>query len=183
MRIESTEIDGVWEIEPEPSVDERGSFNRTFDADAFASAGLDPVVAQCSASYSATAGTLRGMHLQMEPHGESKLVRCTRGRIFDVVVDVRAGSPTFGRWLGWELDAAEHRAVFLSPGIAHGFLTLVPNSEVFYQMSVRYRGEAATGFRWDDSGVGIAWPSAPAMISDRDRNLPDAVTVSYREGA
>ena len=179
MRIQPTEIPGVFVVDVEPVTDERGVFARTFSTDEFAAAGLDPVVAQCSVSFNHVAATLRGMHFQQAPYGEAKLVRCTRGRIFDVAVDARAGSSTFGFWQAWELDESSYRAVFLPPGIAHGFLTLSAESEVFYQMSTPYRAEASAGFRWDDHDVGIAWPAAPAVISTRDQELPLLADVSF----
>lgn len=178
MRFEATEIEGVFVVDTDPIVDDRGAFARTYCAEEFAAAGLDPVVAQCDVSYNRAAGTLRGMHFQQAPFGEAKLVRCVRGRIFDVAVDVRAGSPTFGRWLGWELEPSHYRAVFLPPGIAHGFLTLSADSEVFYQMSVPYRPEAAAGFRWDDPEVGIDWPATPAVVSTGDRTRPALADVA-----
>jgi dTDP-4-dehydrorhamnose 3,5-epimerase len=118
------------------------------------------------------AGTLRGMHLQRDPFGETKFVRCTRGRIFDVAVDARTGSPGFGRWVGVELDVGGGLGLVVPPGVAHGFVTLADDSEVSYQISVPYRPEASSGFRWDDPEVGIAWPCPPRVMSDRDRELP-----------
>jgi len=172
VRIEPTSIPGVFVVDLEPVVDDRGVFVRTFCAEDFESAGLVPAVAQCSLSSNPTRGTLRGMHFQQAPYGEAKLVRCSRGRIFDVAVDARSGSSTLGRWQAWELDARSYRSVFLPPGVAHGFLTLTDDAEVTYQMSASYRPDASAGFRWDDPAVGIAWPSTPSLISDRDRHLP-----------
>jgi dTDP-4-dehydrorhamnose 3,5-epimerase len=183
MRIEATDLPGVFVVDVEPLEDERGWFARTFDAGALADAGLDPTVVQCSISSNTAAGTLRGMHFQQGPHGESKLIRCTRGRIFDVLVDARAGAPTFGRWISVDLAAEGYRAVFVSPGIAHGFVTLEPHSEVFYQMSVAHRPAAACGFRWDDPAVGIEWPREPVVMSERDRALPPLHEVPYRQEA
>jgi dTDP-4-dehydrorhamnose 3,5-epimerase len=179
VRIDATELPGVYVVDVEPIEDERGLFARTFCAEEFATAGLDPGVAQCSVSVNRAAGTLRGMHFQQAPHGEAKLVRCSRGRIFDVAVDVRRDSPTFARWQAWDLDATSYRGLFLPPGIAHGFLTLAPESEVSYQMSVPYRADAAVGFRWDDPGVGIVWPARPEVISARDLDLPTLADVRY----
>jgi dTDP-4-dehydrorhamnose 3,5-epimerase len=178
MHFEPTGILGVVLVDIEPITDDRGLFARTFCAEEFVAAGLDPVVAQCDVSFNRAIGTLRGMHFQKAPFGEAKLVRCVQGRIFDVAVDVRAGSPTFGRWLGWELEASQYRAVFLPAGIAHGFLTLSADSEVCYQMSVPYRPDAAAGFRWDDPDVGIAWPDTPSVMSTADRALPDLADVA-----
>ena len=172
MRIEPTELAGVFVVDPEPVEDERGSFARMFAAEEFAAAGLDPAVAQCGLSTNVRSYTLRGMHWQAAPYEEAKLVRCTRGSVFDVAVDVRADSPTFGRWLGFELGEVRHRALYLGPGIAHGFLTLEADSEIFYQISAPYRPDSSRGLRWDDPTVAIEWPSTPAVLSARDRSLP-----------
>jgi dTDP-4-dehydrorhamnose 3,5-epimerase len=183
VRIEATAIPDVWTVDIEPIVDERGMFARTFCADEVAAAGLDPVVAQTSISVNDEPGTLRGMHLQREPYGEAKLVRCTLGRIFDVAVDARPDSPTFAHWHGWELSQSNHRALYLGPGIAHGFFTLEPGSEVLYQMSVPHRADASAGFRWDDPAVGIEWPGAPVVMSARDRGLPTLAVMADPSGA
>jgi dTDP-4-dehydrorhamnose 3,5-epimerase len=136
---------------------------------------LSPTVAQCNASFNARAGTLRGMHYQAEPHGEPKLVRCTRGAIFDVAVDLRAGSPTYCRWYGVELSADNRYAFYIPPVLAHGFQTLTDDCEVLYQMGERYVAEAARGVRWDDPAFGIEWPEADGerIISERDASYPD----------
>jgi dTDP-4-dehydrorhamnose 3,5-epimerase len=172
VRIEATELAGVFVVDAEPVADDRGTFTRTFAADEFAQHGLDPTVVQCNISTNRRAGTLRGVHWQAAPHGEAKLVRCTRGRIFDVAVDVRTDSPTFRRWLGFELSGVEPRALYLAVGFAHGFISLEPDSEVFYQISAPHRPAASRGFRWDDPAVAIEWPAAPTVLSDRDRSLP-----------
>jgi dTDP-4-dehydrorhamnose 3,5-epimerase len=171
-----TELPGVQLVELQLTGDARGSFARTFDADLFAAHGLDPRVAQCSTSFNARAGTLRGLHLQAVPHGEGKLVRCTRGRIFDVAVDLRPGSPTHRRWVGFELDCAGTRSVFIPAGCAHGFQTLADDSEVHYQMTVPFVPAAAFGVRFDDPAFSIAWPPPPSggrILSERDRAFPD----------
>lgn len=176
MRFEPTPLEGVWMIELEPIADERGWFARTFDAQEFRSRGLDPAVAQCNASFNARAGTLRGMHYQADPHGEPKLVRCVRGAIFDVAVDVRAGSATRGRWYGTELSAANGRMLYISAGLAHGFQTLADDSEVLYQMGHEYVPGAGRGVRWDDPAFGIEWPPAPPggrVISEKDAGYAD----------
>lgn len=175
MRFVETPISGVWLIEPERLQDERGWFTRTYDADEFAARGLD-VPVQCNASFNAARGTLRGLHYQAEPHGESKLVRCVRGAIFDVAVDLREGSPTRGRWHGVELSAENGCAFYIPAGLAHGFQTLADSSEVLYQMGHRYVPDAARGVRWDDPAFAIAWPEAPPggrTISERDGSYPD----------
>jgi dTDP-4-dehydrorhamnose 3,5-epimerase len=183
VRISPCELSGVYVVDAEPIEDDRGLFARTFDAEEFAAAGLDLDVVQCSVSFNRSAGTLRGMHFQQAPHGEGKLVRCSRGRIFDVVVDVRPQSPSFTRWQAWDLVASSYRCLFLPPGTAHGFLTLAPESEVTYQMSVPYRADAAVGFRWDDPAVAIAWPGRPQVISARDRELPLLADVGYERSS
>ena len=160
----------------EPIGDERGWFARTFDAEVFAAHGLDPSVVQCNVSYNARAGTLRGMHFQRDPHGEDKLVRCQRGALFDVIVDLRPGSVTRGEWFGVELTPDNHRSLFIPKGFAHGFQTLADDTEVHYQMSTPYVPGAGDGVRWDDPAFGIDWPDAPPggrIISDRDAAYPD----------
>jgi dTDP-4-dehydrorhamnose 3,5-epimerase len=175
--IHPTELPGVAVIELEPLRDARGSFARTFDAELFAVHGLDPRVVQCNASFNSRAGTLRGLHYQVAPHSEGKLVRCTRGCVWDVAVDLRSDSPTHRRWLGLELDADATRSVFIPAGCAHGFQTLVDNSEVHYQMTAAYVPTAARGVRWDDPAFAIRWPDPPEgserVMSPRDRAFPD----------
>ena len=173
MRFAETPLPGAYLIELEPIEDERGWFARTFCAEEFAAHGLDPAVAQCNSSFSDRAATLRGMHYQAEPHGEAKLVRCTRGAIYDVLVDLRADSPTFCRWTGCELSATNRRMLYAPVGTAHGFVTLADASEVLYQMSFPYVPDAARGVRFDDPAFGIEWPVEPAVISERDRSYPD----------
>jgi dTDP-4-dehydrorhamnose 3,5-epimerase len=178
VRLRETPVAGVHLVEPERIEDERGFFARTFAADEFAARGLDARVAQCSTSFNAKCGTLRGLHYQAAPHGEAKLVRCTRGAIYDVAVDLRPDSPSYRRWTGAELSADNGRALFIPAGCAHGFQTLVDASEVLYQISTAYVPEAARGVRWDDPAFGIAWPPAPAhgrILSERDASYPDHV--------
>ena len=172
MRCVDTGLPGAFLIEIEPRCDERGFFARTFCEDEFAARGLSIHFAQCNTSYNLRAGTVRGMHWQDEPHAEAKLVRCTAGRIFDAIVDLRRGSPTRGRWFAVELSARTRRMLYVPEGFAHGFQTLRDHSEVFYQMSRPFTPAAARGFRWDDPAVGIRWPLPPAAISARDRDLP-----------
>jgi dTDP-4-dehydrorhamnose 3,5-epimerase len=175
--VNPTELPGVAVVELEPLRDARGSFARTFDAELFVAHGLDPRVVQCNASFNARAGTLRGLHYQAAPHGEGKLVRCTRGRVWDVAVDLRPESPTHRRWLGLELAAGGASSVFIPAGCAHGFQTLEECSEVHYQMTRPYVPEAARGVRWDDPAFAIRWPDPPGggerVISERDRAFPD----------
>lgn len=159
-------------MELELREDERGYFARTFAADAFRERGLCSVFPQCSVSYNHRAGTLRGLHWQAEPHAEAKLVRCTRGRIFDVIVDLRPDEPTYGRWFATELAAATGLQLYVPEGCAHGFQTLEDGSEVSYQISVPYAPEAARGCHHASPALGIAWPRPVRVISDRDRELP-----------
>jgi dTDP-4-dehydrorhamnose 3,5-epimerase len=176
MRFIQTPLPGAWVIELDELSDERGWFARTFDAEEFAARGLNPAVVQCNTSYNARLGTLRGMHYQTEPHGESKLVRCVRGAIFDVALDIRPDAATHGRWHGVELSAENRRAFYIPAGLAHGFQTIADDSEVIYQMGHRYVPDAARGVRWDDPAFGIEWPSPPKcgrLISERDLAFPD----------
>ncbi len=173
MIFRQCEVEGAWVIEPERHEDERGFFARTWDREEFAQRGLRDLVVQTSISYNRRRGTLRGLHYQAAPHGEAKLVRCTSGAIFDVVVDVRAESATFRRWVGVELTAENRHALYLPEGCAHGFLTLEHDSEVAYQMSAPYVAEAARGVRHDDPAFGIVWPEEIVVIADRDRSYPD----------
>jgi dTDP-4-dehydrorhamnose 3,5-epimerase len=165
-------IPDAYIIEPERLEDERGFFARTYCRDEFLSRGLNPHFVQCSISHNRFRGTLRGMHLQASPHEEAKLVRCTQGAIFDVIVDLRPGSPTRRRWFSAELTAANARMLYVPEGCAHGFLTLSDDAQVFYQISTPYRPESSRGFRWDDPSVAIGWPEPPAIVSARDRELP-----------
>lgn len=174
MRFVPTPIAGVQVVELERHDDERGFFARAWCREELAAAGLNSELSQCSLSRNIAVGTLRGMHLQRAPYSEAKLVRCTRGAIFDVAVDLRAGSPTHGTWFGTELDAESGRALYIPEDCAHGFQTLVPDSDVFYAISVPYAPDAASGVRWDDPFFGIAWPDTPArVISARDGSWPD----------
>ncbi len=172
MRVKDTPLAGVKIVEIEGAGDERGFFARTFCADTFAELGLAAEFPQCSISFNGPRGVLRGLHFQDEPHGEAKLIRCTAGAMFDVAVDLRPGSPTFGRWTAAELTAANRRAIYIPEGCAHGFLTLAEDTEVFYQISRRYEPSAARGLRWDDPDIAIDWPAAPEVISTKDAALP-----------
>ena len=177
MLFAETRLAGAWVIEVEPSSDERGLFARTFDADLFAERGLSAELVQCSTSFNRRAGTLRGMHYQAEPHGECKLVRCTAGAAFDVLVDLRPESPTYRAWDGVALSAENRRSVYVPRGVAHGFQTLVDGTELLYLIDTPYVPDAARGVRWDDPAFGIEWPDPPAerTISERDRSFPDYV--------
>jgi dTDP-4-dehydrorhamnose 3,5-epimerase len=176
MQFVRTALEGVWEIELEKAADERGWFARTFDAEEFRARGLDPCIAQCSASFNPRKGTLRGMHYQAPPLAEVKLVRCVRGAVFDVAVDLRPESPTYCRWHGVELSASEGRALYISKGLAHGFQTLTDDSEVLYHMSVAYEPSAGRGVRFDDPAFAIEWPGVAdgrRIVSQRDASYPD----------
>lgn len=168
MRFIPTRIDGVTIVELEPRRDDRGSFIRTFCEEEFAAAGLPFRVVQANLSINAAAFTLRGLHFQHTPHGEPKIISCLRGRIFDVAVDIRPDSATYLEWVAVEMAADLDRVVHLDVGIAHGFLTLEPDSEVHYLMGASFVAGAAAGLRWDDPAIGIDWPAAPAVISERD---------------
>jgi dTDP-4-dehydrorhamnose 3,5-epimerase len=169
----STLIPGVVRIEPEPQIDERGTFARTYCEATFRSHGLEPVGIQCNISVNAKRGTLRGLHYQAPPAQEAKLVRCVRGRLFDVAVDLRPDSPAFRQWLGLELDAAEGQALYIPRGCAHGFLTLADDTAVYYHMGTEYVPELARGVRWNDPAFSISWPFEPLHISARDAAFPD----------
>jgi dTDP-4-dehydrorhamnose 3,5-epimerase len=172
-----TRIAGAVLVEIEPHVDERGFFARTWCAEEFAREGLPSALTQSSVSWNERRHTLRGLHWQASPHGEGKLVRCTRGAIVDVVVDLRSESPTYLQHVAVDLDQDNRTALFIPPGLAHGFLTLVDGTEVAYQMDVAHVPDAARGARWDDPAFAISWPAAPAVISTRDRSYPDFAPV------
>lgn len=169
MRFEPSRIAGVVLIRLDLHSDDRGSFARTFCADEMAAAGLPFTVVQANLSRNTHRHTLRGLHFQRESHGEPKIVSCARGRIWDVAVDLREGSPTYRAWQKFELAPANDSALHLPTGVAHGFLTLEPDSEVHYLMGAAYVPGAATGVRWDDPAIAIDWPAAPAVMSDADR--------------
>lgn len=177
MKLKPTPITDSWVVEPERLGDERGWFARTFDAEHFAEHGLSPVVAQTNASFNARRGTLRGMHFQAPPHAEPKLVRCVRGAIYDVALDLRPDSSTYCQWHAVELSGENGLALYLPPGLAHGFQTLVDDCEVHYQMGYRFVPDAARGVRWDDPAFGIRWPEIDVQrtISAKDRSYENFV--------
>lgn len=166
-------LDGAYVIELERLSDERGWFARSYDDEAFRDRGLNPTIRQCNVSFNAHAGTLRGMHYQDEPYAEAKLVRCTRGTICDVIVDLRKASPTFRHWYAVELSPDNGLMLFVPEGVAHGFQTLTDDTEVTYQMSKVYSPEHARGVRWNDVAFGIKWPRDPVAMSERDCGYPD----------
>ncbi len=178
MIFNETKIPGAYEILPEIMKDERGFFARSWCSKEFASHGLNPHLAQCNISASTRKGTLRGMHYQAPPHAEAKLVRCTRGSIYDVVLDLRPESPTFRQWAAVVLTADQHNMLYIPEACAHGFLTLQDDIEVFYQMSNFFTPEAGRGVRWNDPAFGIEWPETVEVISERDRTYPDFVSPS-----
>lgn len=168
-----TSIDGVTVIGLVRYEDERGSFARTFCTEEFSAHGLELSVVQCSISFNPVAGTLRGLHFQAGGGPEAKLVRCSRGGIFDVAVDLRPSSRTYCRWTGTELNAEAGNALFVPAGCAHGFLTTEPSTEVTYSIGTLYAPELSRGVRWNDPVFGVEWPYQPTLISDRDATYPD----------
>ncbi|MDQ7026699.1 MAG: dTDP-4-dehydrorhamnose 3,5-epimerase [Anaerolineae bacterium] len=174
MIFTETILAGVYLIEPQILSDNRGFFARVFCEDEFAEQGLLTHFVQSNISFNARKGTLRGMHYQVEPHGEVKLVRCTMGAIYDIILDLRPDSPTFKQWVAFELSAKNRRMLYIPAGIAHGFQTLTDNSEVFYMMGEFYHPESARGVRWNDPIFGIDWPGVDErIISEKDQNWSD----------
>jgi dTDP-4-dehydrorhamnose 3,5-epimerase len=168
-----TELSGAFLVEPDRKRDDRGFFARVWDGDLLRRNGLNDALAQASTAYNDRRSTLRGLHFQRPPHEEAKLVRCTRGAVHDVIVDLRTRSPTFRRWLGVELSADTGLMLYVPEGCAHGYLTLDDGSETSYFISTAYASDAAAGVRWDDPAFGIEWPEQPQVISERDRSWPD----------
>ena len=178
MIFTETALEGAYLITIEPIEDERGFFSRSFCQKEFAVHGLNADVAQCNISFNKKKGTLRGMHFQTTPKEEAKLVRCTQGVIYDVIIDLRPESPTYCKWVGEELTAHSYKALYIPERFAHGFQTLEDNSEVFYQMFEFYAPEYASGVRWDDPTFNIKWPLKTPIISERDRAYPLLKRVS-----
>ena len=177
VRFIPTALSGAYVIEQERHADERGWFARTWCQQEFSAHGLDPVLVQCSTSFNQRLGTVRGLHYQVPPFAEAKLVRCQRGALFDLAVDLRPGSGTFCEWIGVELTPENGRMLYIPKGFAHGFMTLADATEVAYHISELYSPEHARGMRWSDPLVKIEWPGPVQVISPRDRDYPD-VTVS-----
>jgi dTDP-4-dehydrorhamnose 3,5-epimerase len=173
MKFHASPIEGVFLIEQEARGDERGFFARVFCEKEFAAAGLETRYVQMNNSLSASKGTLRGMHYQLAPAAEVKVVRCVRGRLFDVALDLREGSPTFGKYFGAELTAENRRLMYVPRGFAHGFLTLEENTEAIYLVSDFYAAERERGVRWNDPRFGIRWPATPEVLSDKDAKHRD----------
>jgi dTDP-4-dehydrorhamnose 3,5-epimerase len=173
MIFTKTNLEGAFIVEIQRLEDERGFFARTFCQREFQQHGLNPNLVQCNISYNRTKGTLRGMHFQSTPYQEAKLVCCVQGAVFDVIIDIRPESPTYRKNFAIELRADLHNALFVPEGFAHGFLTLEPDTRVFYQMSEFYAPDAARGFRWNDPAFGVKWNGEINLISERDANYPD----------
>jgi dTDP-4-dehydrorhamnose 3,5-epimerase len=177
MKFHETSIPGAYLIELEPRRDERGFFARAWCADELAEQGLCDRVVQCNIGHSAKAGTIRGLHWQRAPHSEVKVVRCTQGAIFDVIVDVRPESPCYGRHFAVELSAENHQLLYIPAGVGHGYQTLTDRAEIFYQASAPFVPAAADGLRYDDPALGIVWPREVSVIAPRDLTWPDFATV------
>jgi dTDP-4-dehydrorhamnose 3,5-epimerase len=172
MIFRETSLPGAFIMELEKAEDERGFFAPSWSSKELAEHGLEAPLVESAISFNNKRGTLRGMHYQEPPHGQTKIVRCTMGLIYDVIIDLRAGSPTFRRWVGTELTARNRLMLYVPASFAHGFQTLGNQTEVFYQMSAPYNPESDCGFRWDDPAFGIDWPLAPSVISEKDRSHP-----------
>ena len=173
MIFTKTNVKGAYILDLEKLEDERGFFARSWCRREFEAHGLNPQLVQCNISFNARRGTMRGMHYQAKPFEEAKLIRCTMGSIYDVIVDIRPDSPSFKQYLGVFLTPGNYKMLYVPEGFAHGFLTLEDNTEVFYQMSEFYAPDHARGFRWNDPVFGIEWPANVQVISDRDRDYPD----------
>lgn len=182
MRYQATAVDGAMVVSLEERADDRGFFARVFCATEFADHGLEGAISQINNSFSVHAGTLRGMHYQVAPHGEAKLVRCVRGAAYDVVIDLREGSATFGQWAGETLTADNRLMMYVPKGCAHGFLTLEDGTEMLYPASAPYHGPSERILRWDDPRFRVAWPRSPSVLSDKDRAAPDYDPEHHRSG-
>ena len=178
MEFSPTSIPGVMQITPEPHRDPRGHFARTYCGQQFADAGLELPTAQMALSNNAKRGTLRGLHFIPAAQGEAKLVRCVRGAIYDVAVDLRPASETYGQWTGLELTAENMVALYIPRGVAHGFVTLSDDADVLYQFSEPHRAGVEMGIAWDDPDIAVAWPIAPVVMSERDKALPKLTQIA-----
>jgi dTDP-4-dehydrorhamnose 3,5-epimerase len=172
MSIVETDLGGVFLVEPKRVEDRRGFFAQLYNEEELVSLGIDARVAQYAIAFNDSVATIRGLHYQEAPYGETKVVRCTAGVLFDVVADLRPGSPTRHRWVSFELSASNRKALVVPPGCAHGYLTLTPATEVAYLISVPYVQAAQRGVRWDDPILKISWPRSPLVIGERDADLP-----------
>jgi dTDP-4-dehydrorhamnose 3,5-epimerase len=173
MKFEDSGLEGAWILHLEPHEDERGFFARAWCAEEFRAQGMRDRLAQCSLSFSRRRGTLRGMHFQAAPAEEAKVVRCVRGAIYDVLLDLRPGSPSRLKWIARELTPENRLSVYVPEGFAHGFMTLADDTEVLYMISAAHAPALVRGVRWDDAAFGITWPLSPTVMSERDRTYPD----------
>ena len=173
MKFQETKLAGSYIIEPEKLSDDRGFFARVWDQKIFGEIGLNPNIFQCNVSLTKKKGSIRGMHYQIHPYEETKLVRCTQGSIFDVIIDLRPDSKTYQQWEGFELSSENHKMLFVPEGFAHGFQTLVDNVEIFYQVSEFYTPNAEQGIRWNDDEFNIVWPLTPTVLSEKDSSWPN----------
>jgi dTDP-4-dehydrorhamnose 3,5-epimerase len=178
MLFHETGLPGAYVIEPEPKADHRGFFGRIWCEDEMSGHGLSTRIVQTNVGFSHRKGTLRGLHYQVPPHAEVKLLRCTRGRVFDVIVDLRSGSPTYRKWFGTELSDTNHKMMYVPEGFATGYLTLEDNSEIYYHTSHRFAAQSASGVRYDDPAFGIEWPGEITVISDQDKAWQDLAARS-----
>lgn len=172
MIFSETKLKGAYSIKLEPLEDERGFFARTFCQKEFKKYNLNTTIAQANISYNKYKGTLRGLHMQVAPYEESKLIKCVRGAIYDVIVDLRENSATFRQWIAVELTTSNYQMLYVPEGFAHGFITLQDETEVSYQMNQFYTPGFEKGFRWNDPALNIKWPILPSIISDKDKNFP-----------
>lgn len=172
MKFQKTKIKGLYIIEPELKIDERGGFRRIFCQKEFSKIGIEFKIVQVNQSFNQKRGTLRGMHFQKEPKAEDKIVQCLRGAIYDVALDLRRGSPSFGQWIAEELDEKNKKMIYIPKGFAHGFQTLTNNCEILYFMSEFYSPKHSSGVRWNDPFFNIKWPIKPKVISEKDKNWP-----------
>jgi dTDP-4-dehydrorhamnose 3,5-epimerase len=178
LRFVPTDVPGAWILEQERHADERGFFARTWCARELAEHGLEPRLSQCSVSFNHRKGTLRGLHYQAPPCAEAKIVRCTRGAIFDVAVDLRPDSPTYRRWEGYELDDVDHLQLFIPDGFGHAFCVLSETADVLYRVSSYYDPELESGIAWDDPEIAIRWPITDPILSERDSSAPRLAEVA-----
>jgi len=172
MKFTETNLSGSFIIELEKIEDERGFFSRAWDRKKFEENKLNSKIIQCNISFNKKKGTIRGLHFQAEPYEEVKIVRCTKGKVFEVLVDLRSNSNTYKHWLGIKLNEQNHNIIYVPEGFALGFQTLEDNTELFYQMSQEYVPKYARGIRWDDPTINISWPLTPTIISKKDMELP-----------
>jgi dTDP-4-dehydrorhamnose 3,5-epimerase len=172
MQFRASRIPGAWVIDITPIHDQRGFFATTWLPEELRAHGIDPLVAQCNLAFNHQRGTLRGLHFQSPPHAQSKIVRATRGALLDVIVDLRPDSPTCRQWESIELTADNRRMLYIPAGLAHGYLTLTDDAEMFYQASSPWAPQAEAGVRWNDPAFGITWPFEPTVISEKDRTWP-----------